>query len=52
MKTKEWMRCFGFKIAAVLLITAGLGLSLTGCHSGTMRGAGSDLEEIGENMQK
>ena len=28
-----------------------LGLS-SGCHSGTMRGAGSDVEKMGHAMQK
>ncbi len=37
----------------LMVLTAGiLVFSVIGCHSGTMRGVGSDMEELGENMQK
>lgn len=35
----------------VLILFCILGLS-AGCHSGTMRGVGSDISNLGDNMQK
>ena len=40
------------KCAFALLISASLLSALTGCHSGTVRGVGSDMEELGHEMQK
>ena len=36
---------------AILLIIGALSL-LSGCHSGTMRGAGSDVEKLGSRMER
>lgn len=36
---------------ATLLVACMLGV-LSGCHSGIMRGAGSDVERLGERMQR
>ena len=40
------------KFSVVVLIGASLGLALAGCHSGTLRGAGSDIEELGQKMKE
>ena len=40
------------KFVVVVLIGVSLGLTLAGCHSGTMRGAGSDIEELGQKMKE
>lgn len=37
-------------LLATLLVVCTLGL-LSGCHSGTMKGVGSDVEKLGQNMQ-
>ncbi len=36
---------------AMVLVTCMFGV-LGGCHSGTMRGAGSDVERLGDRMQR
>ncbi len=36
---------------AIIILLCVLGLS-TGCHSGTTRGMGSDISELGDHMQK
>jgi len=36
---------------AIVLVTCTLGV-LSGCHSGIMRGAGSDVERLGDRMQR
>jgi len=41
MKTSLW----------ILILFFVLGLS-AGCHSGIMRGTGSDISKLGSNMQK
>lgn len=35
----------------MLILLCVLGLSI-GCHSGTMRGVGSDVSKLGSQMQK
>ena len=35
-----------------LLVVIGALVGLTGCHSGTMRGAGADVEHLGKHMQR
>ena len=40
------------KLVVVLLLGASIGTLLVGCHSGTMRGAGSDVEKLGQKMEK
>ena len=40
------------RLVLVLLLGASLGMSLAGCHSGTMRGVGSDVEKLGQKMEK
>ena len=38
--------------ALVRIMLAVCVLGLSGCHSGTVRGMGSDVEKIGERMQR
>ena len=40
------------KLVVVLLLGTSIGTLLVGCHSGTMRGAGSDVEKLGQKMEK
>ena len=35
-----------------ILIVIGVLVGLSGCHSGIMRGAGSDVERLGNRMQR
>jgi len=39
------------KVLAVFAFICVLGLS-SGCHSGTMRGVGSDVSDLGNSLQK
>ena len=39
------------RLLAMLLAVSLLGV-VSGCHSGTVRGAGSDVERLGERMQR
>lgn len=36
---------------AIVLVACMLG-GLSGCHSGIMRGAGADVERLGDRMQR
>ncbi|GEM_PF-2463316 len=38
-------------LGMMLLVACMLGLS-SGCNSGTVKGAGSDIERLGEKMQR
>ncbi len=38
-------------LVATVLVVCVLG-ALSGCHSGIMRGAGSDVERLGDRMQR
>ena len=40
------------KLVMVLLLGTSIGTLLGGCHSGTMRGVGSDVEKLGQKMEK
>lgn len=40
------------KAFVALLVVIGALMGLTGCHSGIMRGAGSDVERLGKGMQR
>jgi len=48
-------RRFGMRpkilLGMMLLVACMLGLS-SGCNSGTVKGAGSDIERLGEKMQR
>ena len=39
------------KMIGTLLIVS-LFVAVSGCHSGTMRGVGSDVEALGQKMKK
>jgi predicted small secreted protein len=40
------------KTLVSILVALGVLVGLTGCHSGTMRGVGSDVERLGDRMQR
>lgn len=40
------------KTAVAILLIIGVLVGLNGCHSGIMRGAGSDVERLGDRMQR
>ena len=52
MKKANLKKLFVIKLAALLFFAAGLGASFAGCHSGTMRGVGSDVEKLGQRMER
>ena len=52
MKKITFKKLARIKLVVVLLIGANMGALLAGCHSGTMRGVGSDVEKLGQKMEK
>ena len=48
-RAKNEMPMRTFVVMALIICVLGV---ISGCHSGIMRGAGSDVERLGERMQR